>query len=124
MYIIQLYKEDWGILHMLGCQACSPEQYFQLSSVITTQTVGELYFGKSTTCGSLGVEYNKLSLDISGELCVSSSCISYPSSIQVYSRTCHRKIQFLILVAPSWMEALWLLSMLEDIPHQCPALKL
>ena len=21
MYIVQLYKEDWGILHMLGCQA-------------------------------------------------------------------------------------------------------
>ena len=21
MYIVQLYKEDWGILHMLGCWA-------------------------------------------------------------------------------------------------------
>ena len=21
MYIVQLYKEDWGILHMLGCRA-------------------------------------------------------------------------------------------------------
>ena len=24
--IVQLYKEDWGILCMLGCRACSPEQ--------------------------------------------------------------------------------------------------
>ena len=21
MYIVQLYKEDWGILHMLGCRS-------------------------------------------------------------------------------------------------------
>ena len=26
MYIVQLYKDDWAILHVLGCQACSPEQ--------------------------------------------------------------------------------------------------
>ena len=26
MYIVQLYKEDWEILRMLGCRACSPEQ--------------------------------------------------------------------------------------------------
>ena len=29
MYMVQLYKEDWTILHMLGCQAIalpSPEQ--------------------------------------------------------------------------------------------------
>ena len=25
MNIVQLYKEDWAILHMLGCQACSLE---------------------------------------------------------------------------------------------------
>ena len=24
--IVQVYKEDWGILHMLGCWACFPEQ--------------------------------------------------------------------------------------------------
>ena len=43
MYIVQLYKEDWGILCMLGYQACSPDQYFQLSSANTTQTIGELF---------------------------------------------------------------------------------
>ena len=26
IYVVQLYKEDWTILHMLGCWACSPEQ--------------------------------------------------------------------------------------------------
>ena len=26
MYIVQLYKEDWGILRMLDRGACSPEQ--------------------------------------------------------------------------------------------------
>ena len=34
-----------------------------------------------------------------------------------------RKFVLLILVAPCWMEVPWLptvLSMLEDIPHQCP----
>ena len=43
MYMVQLYKEDWTILHMLGCWACSPEQYFQLSSANTTQTFGEFW---------------------------------------------------------------------------------
>ena len=41
MYIVQLYKEDWVIFRMLGCQACSPEQYFQLSSTNIAQTVVE-----------------------------------------------------------------------------------
>ena len=41
MYMVQLYKEDWGILHMLGCQACSPEQQFPLSSANTAQTIGK-----------------------------------------------------------------------------------
>ena len=26
IFIVQLYKEDWGILRMLGCRACLPEQ--------------------------------------------------------------------------------------------------
>ena len=30
MYIVQLYKEDWGILHMLGCS--SPQ--YQADSVM------------------------------------------------------------------------------------------
>ena len=36
MYMVQLYKEDWEILHMLGCQAVA------LSS--TKQIVNRLWF--------------------------------------------------------------------------------
>ena len=46
-----------------------------------------LYHGKSATCGSLGVEYFQVPLDISGELYVfSPSHISFPSSVQVAGR--------------------------------------
>ena len=47
-----------------------------------------LHLGNSTTSGGLGVEYLQPSLDISGKLCVSSSCIRSSSSVQVPSRTC------------------------------------
>ena len=47
MYIVWLYKEDWTILDMLVCQACSPEQKFQLSSANTTQTIEEFPYPKS-----------------------------------------------------------------------------
>ena len=52
-----------------------------------------LHFGKSRTSRSLGVECFQPSLDITGKLCNSSSCISSPHSVQVSSRTCHRSIQ-------------------------------
>ena len=39
------------------------------------------------------VENVQLSLDISGELCLSSFCISSPSSVQVSGKTCHRSTQ-------------------------------
>ena len=45
MYIVQLYKEYWAILCMLGCKACSPEQLFQLSSANNTQTIGKCVTG-------------------------------------------------------------------------------
>ena len=41
MYIVQLYKDDWTILQTLGCRVCSPEQWFQLSTANTAQTVEE-----------------------------------------------------------------------------------
>ena len=41
----------------------------------------------------LWVECIQPSLDISGKLCLLSSCINSSSSVQVYSRTCHRSIQ-------------------------------
>ena len=52
-----------------------------------------LYLGNCTTCGGLGVEYLQPSLDISGKLCVSSSCISSSSSVQPSGRTCQRSTQ-------------------------------
>ena len=52
-----------------------------------------LHLGKFTTSGGLGVEYLQPSLDVSGKLCVSSSCISSPSSVQVSGRTCQRSTQ-------------------------------
>ena len=52
-----------------------------------------LHLGISTTCGGLGIECLQPSLDISGKLCVSSSCISSSGSVQVSGRTCQRSIQ-------------------------------
>ena len=43
MYIVQLHKEDWGILHMMGCKTNSPEQWFQLSSANSAQIIGEFW---------------------------------------------------------------------------------
>ena len=43
--------------------------------------------------GGLGVECLQMSLDISGKLCVSSSCINSSSSVQVSGRTCQRSTQ-------------------------------
>ena len=82
-----------------------------------------LHLGISTTSGGLGVECLQPSLDVSGKLCVSSTHISLSSSVQVSGSACQRSTQTLILVAPCWMEAPLLptiLNMLGDIPWQCP----
>ena len=52
-----------------------------------------IHLGISTTSGGLGVECLQPSLDVSGKLCVSSSCISSSGSIQVFDRTCQRSTQ-------------------------------
>ena len=52
-----------------------------------------LHFIKSTTSGDLGVELFQPVLEISGKLCLPSSCISSSSSVQVSGRTYHRSIQ-------------------------------
>ena len=49
--------------------------------------------GNSSTCWGLGVECLQPSLDISGKLCVFSSCISSSSSVQVSCRICQRSMQ-------------------------------
>ena len=35
MYIVQLYKEDWAILHMLGCQAIALLHTKQIAALIS-----------------------------------------------------------------------------------------
>ena len=52
-----------------------------------------LHLGNSTTSRGLGVECLQPSLDFSGKLCVSSSCCSSSSSVQVSSRTCQWSTQ-------------------------------
>ena len=52
-----------------------------------------LHLGISTTSGGLGLECLQPSLDISGKLCVSSSCISSSSMVQVFGITCQRSTQ-------------------------------
>ena len=52
-----------------------------------------LHLGISTTSRGLGVECLQPSLDVSGKLCVSSSCISSSGSVQVSGGTCPRSTQ-------------------------------
>ena len=54
-----------------------------------------LLLGNASTSGGLGVECLQPSLDVSGKLCVSSSCISSFCSVQVFGRTCQRSTQTL-----------------------------
>ena len=49
-----------------------------------------LCLGNTITSGGLGVECLQPSLDVSGMLCVFSSCISSSSSVQVSDRMCKR----------------------------------
>ena len=50
VYIVQLYKEDWTILHMLGCQA--------ITHPSTKQIIGHLnkYLGCSDLCLKIYLE--------------------------------------------------------------------
>ena len=52
-----------------------------------------LPIGKSTTSGKVGVGCFQPPLDLSGELCISCSCIACPGSVKVTDRTCGRSIQ-------------------------------
>ena len=85
--------------------------------------VHTLHLGKSHTLGNLGVGCFQPSLDLLGELHVSSSCISPTSSVHILAEHITSHLRFLILLAPCWMEASWLptvLNMLVDVPYWCP----
>ena len=82
-----------------------------------------LHPGKFTTFGNLGIKCFKLSLDTSIELPTSSSCSTSPSSVMFLAKHVTGHFRLLIIVAPCWMEASCLptvLSMLKDIPHWWP----
>ena len=83
-----------------------------------------LHLGISTTSGGLGVECLQPSLDFSGKLCVSSSCIGSSGSVPVSDGTCERSTQTFdsggtMLDGGSHT----VLNMLADIPQQCPIMK-
>ena len=52
-----------------------------------------LHVGKYTTSRSLRIEHFHPSLEISGELCVFSSCLAFTSSVQFSHKMCHRSNQ-------------------------------
>ena len=52
-----------------------------------------LHLGNSTTSWGLGVDCLQPSLDVSGKLCFTSSCISSCSYFQIPDRTCQRSAQ-------------------------------
>ena len=85
-----------------------------------------LYLGICTTLWGLGIECLQPSLDISGKLHVSSSCISSLVLSKFLAEQVKGQLRQLILVASCWMEACWLptvLNMLADIPQSCPIIK-
>ena len=85
-----------------------------------------LQLGNPITSWGLRVEFLQLSLDISGKLCLCSSCISSSSSVHISGRICHSTIQTFDSGEPCWMEAPWLaavLNMLEDIPECSPIIR-
>ena len=51
------------------------------------------HLGNSTTSGGLGFECIQPSLEVSGKLCLSFSCICSSSSVQVSGGICHRSVQ-------------------------------
>ena len=79
-----------------------------------------LQFGESITSGSLGVEHFQPSTAISGELYISSSCISSNSSVQDSGGTCHKSVKTFnphcTLLDGGFM-ASTAINILEDIPY-------
>ena len=76
--------------------------------------------------GSLGNENFQPPLDISVEVCVSSPALVSLVLSKFLEKDVTGQFRILILVAPCWMEASWLptvLNMLEEIPCQCPIMK-
>ena len=62
--------------------------------ILMYQSLSELlHLLESTTFGSHRVECFQLSLEELGDLCIFSSCLSFPSSVHFSGRMCHRSIE-------------------------------
>ena len=88
--------------------------------ILTYQSMSALiHLGKSDISGSLSTECLQPSLEISGELCISSSFISSPHS-KFLTEYVTGHLRLPILATSYWMEDSWLpaaVNMLEAIPH-------
>ena len=85
-----------------------------------------LHLGISTTSGGPGIKHLQPSLDISGKLCVSSSCLSSSSSVHVSGRTCQRSTQTFdsgSTMLDGGSLASHSLNILGDLPQWCPIIK-
>ena len=69
------------------------KEVYLLASSHTTRCQHYYTLETALPPGALGIECLQPSLDISAKFCVSSSCISSSSSVQVPGRTCQRSAQ-------------------------------
>ena len=92
-------REDWSRVvsssfHSSSSISTLGSTRSECLAILTYQSVSALlHLGKSTASEIPAVEHFQSSLDLSGELCISSSCNSYPRSVEVSSRTCHKSTQ-------------------------------
>ena len=82
--------------------------------------VSIIHHGESAFSGNLAVESFQPSLDISDELNISSSCSSSLVPLKFLAEHVTGEFRVLIFIAPGWIKAPWLptvLNMLDNIPH-------
>ena len=127
---------SWGMLvperHLLPHNCPSSFPTLESTGVgsfgfLMYQSISALVDSRKTIAfRSFGCECIQPSMEVSDKLCVSSTCINSSSVVPYLVEHGTSQFRLLILVASYWMETTWLptiLSMLEDIPHQCPIVK-
>ena len=85
-----------------------------------------LQFGESATSECLEVQCFQPPLDVLGDMCIVSSWLVCLVLSQILTEHVTGQFRLIILVAPCWMEDIWLPTvpnMLEEIPHWCPIFK-
>ena len=84
------------------------------------------HFGNSTACGGLKVECLQLSWEFSGYYVFPPPALAPLVLSKFLAEHVNGQLRHLLLVAPCWMEAPWLptiLNMLADVPWWCPIIK-